>query len=123
MLYSQGHNNSFDNNLFKECFSLTCKTVLFLRFYGRIAENNNNHEASTLEAIKENASGLSRISGERIWTELKKILEGNFAGDLMEIIIDCGCSEHIGKNPFVSQNANQMSTIELIQFLRFTKST
>lgn len=29
------------------------------------------------------------------------MLEGNFAGDLMEIIIDCGLSEYIGKDSHI----------------------
>jgi len=31
----------------------------------------------TLEILKEEASGLEKISGERIWTELNKIMSGN----------------------------------------------
>lgn len=47
-------------------------------------------------AIKENASGLEKISGERIWMELKKILEGNYAGDIMIKILELGLSPYIG---------------------------
>lgn len=70
--------------------------ILVSRFYGRIAKEANKHEAGTLRAIRENASGLERISGERIWTELKKILEGNYAGNLMLTIIECGIAPYIG---------------------------
>jgi tRNA nucleotidyltransferase (CCA-adding enzyme) len=67
------------------------------RFYGRIAEQANCHEEKTLEAIKSNADGLLRISGERIWSELRKILEGNFAGDLMKVMLSVGIGPYIGK--------------------------
>jgi tRNA nucleotidyltransferase (CCA-adding enzyme) len=40
--------------------------------------------------------GLERISGERIWVELKKILMGKFAGDLMLTILECGLGKYIG---------------------------
>jgi tRNA nucleotidyltransferase (CCA-adding enzyme) len=67
------------------------------RFYGRIAERANCHEEKTLEAIKCNAEGLLRISGERIWSELRKILEGNSAGDLMKVMLSLGVGPCIGK--------------------------
>jgi len=67
------------------------------RFYGRIAQQAECHEEKTLEAIKANADGLLRISGERIWSELRKILEGNFAGDLMKVMLSLGIVPYIGK--------------------------
>jgi tRNA nucleotidyltransferase/poly(A) polymerase len=66
------------------------------RFYGRIAKETNCYDQETLDAIKANVSGLSRISGERIWSELKKILEGNYAGDLMQTMLKVGVAEFIG---------------------------
>lgn len=66
------------------------------RFYGRIALEPNKHEEGTLKAIRDNVNGLKNISGERIWVELKKILEGNFAGDLMLTMLDVGIGPHIG---------------------------
>lgn len=53
----------------------------------------------TLKAIRENSFGLKQISGERIWTELKKILEGNFAGDLLMTIIENDITPYIGMIP------------------------
>jgi tRNA nucleotidyltransferase (CCA-adding enzyme) len=66
------------------------------RFYGRIAKETNCYDQETLDAIKENVSGLSRISGERVWAELKKILEGNYAGDLIQTMLKVGVAEFIG---------------------------
>ncbi|KAJ8925634.1 hypothetical protein NQ315_009479 [Exocentrus adspersus] len=72
------------------------RILRYFRFYGRIAQEPNNHEVETLKAIKENASGLQNVSGERIWTELKKILEGNYAGDLMLTIVGNDIAPFIG---------------------------
>lgn len=70
----------------------------FYRFYGRIAENPNNHDEKILECIKNNVSGLQRISGERIWVELKKILSGNFAGDLLKTMLELDIGKYIGNH-------------------------
>lgn len=72
------------------------RILRYFRFYGRIAKEANQHEKSTLDVIKNNAEGLQKISGERIWTELKKILEGNFAGDLMITMMENNIGPYIG---------------------------
>lgn len=72
--------------------------VYLLRFYGRIAETPDCHDTDTLDAIRENVDGLSRVSGERIWMELSLILSGNFWGHLMETILKCGLGPQMGKN-------------------------
>ncbi|XP_018576883.1 CCA tRNA nucleotidyltransferase 1, mitochondrial isoform X2 [Anoplophora glabripennis] len=72
------------------------RILRYFRFYGRMAKGANNHDEATLKAIRENASGLECVSGERIWTELKKILEGNYAGDLMLTIVESGITPYIG---------------------------
>ncbi|KAK9886636.1 hypothetical protein WA026_017558 [Henosepilachna vigintioctopunctata] len=81
------------------------RILRYFRFYGRIAKESNKHEELTLKSIRDNADGLGNISGERIWTELKKILEGNYAGDLMVTIIECGIAQYIGLpvNPSVEE--------------------
>ncbi|XP_031327539.1 CCA tRNA nucleotidyltransferase 1, mitochondrial [Photinus pyralis] len=75
------------------------RILRYFRFYGRIAKVANAHENDTLNAIRNNVEGLEQISGERIWVELKQILEGNFAGDLMATIIEVGIAPYIGKSP------------------------
>ncbi|XP_066453053.1 CCA tRNA nucleotidyltransferase 1, mitochondrial [Eleutherodactylus coqui] len=72
------------------------RILRYLRFYGRIAEKSGNHSPSTLEAIRENAPGLGGISGERIWVELKKILEGNHINPLMQLIYQLGVAPYVG---------------------------
>lgn len=73
------------------------RILRYFRFYGRIATSADNHDPETLKTIANNAEGLQRISGERIWVELKKILQGNFAGELMKTILDCKIAPHIGE--------------------------
>lgn len=72
------------------------RILRYFRFYGRIAEKPNHHDKETIDAITENISGLEKISGERIWSELKKILKGNFALELMEEMLKCGIAKYIG---------------------------
>lgn len=72
------------------------RILRYFRFYGRIATQPNDHETETLNTIKENAEGLARISGERIWVELKKILMGNFACELVETMLNTGLGPYIG---------------------------
>lgn len=67
------------------------------RFYGRIAEGPNNFDEKTIDAINANIEGLQKISGERIWQELKKILQGNFRFDILAKMIECGARRYIGK--------------------------
>ncbi|CAG9860389.1 unnamed protein product [Phyllotreta striolata] len=72
------------------------RILRYFRFYGRICEDPNKHEPATLKSIRENAHGLANISGERIWMELKQILEGNFAGDLLITMLESGLTPYIG---------------------------
>ncbi|XP_055541912.1 CCA tRNA nucleotidyltransferase 1, mitochondrial isoform X2 [Wyeomyia smithii] len=81
------------------------RILRYFRFYGRIAERENNHDEETLRVIAKNSSGLSKISGERIWQEWKKIICGNFGCDLTVKMISCGLASYIGlpKEPRVDE--------------------
>lgn len=72
------------------------RIMRYFRFYGKIAEEPNNHDLKTLEIIKRNAEGLENISGERIWMELKKTLQGNFAGDLLKSMLSVNIGKYMG---------------------------
>ncbi|XP_076096550.1 CCA tRNA nucleotidyltransferase 1, mitochondrial-like [Mytilus galloprovincialis] len=72
------------------------RILRYFRFYGRISEKGNDHEESTLNAIKENASGMKIISGERIWMELKKILCGNHARDILPTMLQLDLAPYMG---------------------------
>lgn len=70
------------------------------RFFGKIANNPRKHDEATLTAIRNNASGLAKISGERIWSELSRILTGNFAYEIMKTMLDLGIAPYIGNEKF-----------------------
>ncbi|XP_017086855.2 CCA tRNA nucleotidyltransferase 1, mitochondrial [Drosophila bipectinata] len=72
------------------------RILRYFRFYGRIAKDSKSHDEATLQAVKDNAAGLARISGERIWAELQKIVVGNFGSDLLLEMNRCHLFEHIG---------------------------
>lgn len=72
------------------------RILRYLRFYGRVAVDPDDHESETLAAIKENGRGLAAISGERIWTELKKLVCGNHVADLLELIYDLELAQYLG---------------------------
>lgn len=72
------------------------RIMRYFRFYGRISEKPDNHDRHTLDVIKQNAEGLQGVSGERIWMELKKTLQGNFAGDLLKTMLKQDIGKYIG---------------------------
>nr|CAD7427858.1 unnamed protein product [Timema monikensis] len=76
------------------------------RFYGRIAQDPDKHEEKTLQSIQDNADGLKRISGERIWTELQQILEGNFACELVKTMLSLDLGPPIGVDVFTGLPEN-----------------
>ena len=58
----------------------------------------DGHDADTLAAIKETAEGLSGISVERVWTEMKKILVGRHAPHLINLMYQVGVAHYISKS-------------------------
>lgn len=62
------------------------RILRYFRFYGRLAVEPEAHEKETLDAIGSNREGLQQLSGERVWDELKKILIGNHAGAIFEVM-------------------------------------
>ena len=73
------------------------RILRYFRFYGKISVEANLHSQETIDTITRNVAGLKQISGERIWLELKKTLQGNFAGDLVLKLLECGdIAKYIG---------------------------
>ena len=72
------------------------RILRYFRFYGRIAKDVANHEKETLKAIENNKEGLAQISGERIWSEWKKILSGPMGGPLTLKMIELGLGPYMG---------------------------
>lgn len=72
------------------------RILRYFRFYGRLAVEPDAHEECALKAIKDNASGLSRISGERIWSELRRIVAGRHHRELTLLMLQLGVLQHAG---------------------------
>ncbi|XP_049434726.1 CCA tRNA nucleotidyltransferase 1, mitochondrial [Epinephelus fuscoguttatus] len=75
------------------------RILRYFRFYGRVASEPDNHEPETLASIRENSRGLAAISGERIWQELKKMVVGNHAAHLLELMYSLELAQYIGLPP------------------------
>lgn len=56
-----------------------------------------DHEPETLEAIRTHGRGLASVSGERIWVEVKKMMAGNHAAHLLELIYTLDLAQYIGE--------------------------
>ena len=87
------------------------RILRYFRFYGRIAKEPIADSPGVLEAITRNGEGLSKISGERIWMELQRIVVGNFGGHLLRKIMDCKLGPAIG----LPSNFNSEHCIELLE--------
>lgn len=77
------------------------RILRYFRFYGRIADDESAHETANLTAIRQNAHGLQGISGERIWTEIKKIVKGRHLVEILKVMVELGMFPYIGfpENP------------------------
>lgn len=69
------------------------RILRFFRFQGRMP--TLNWDKDTLAKIKQKASGLGQISGERVWSELGKILTGNHTIELLKKMDETGVAKHI----------------------------
>ena len=72
------------------------RILRYFRFSAKVSLDPTKHEPETQLAIKENIQGLTQISGERIWIELKQILTSEQAGPLLETMLELGIAPHIG---------------------------
>ena len=71
------------------------RILRYFRFYGRINEGVESHDAGTLEAIRKNAEGLKKISKERVWSEMQRILPGKLAPQLVQVMYQLGVALQI----------------------------
>ncbi|XP_025208224.1 CCA tRNA nucleotidyltransferase 1, mitochondrial [Melanaphis sacchari] len=72
------------------------RILRYFRFYSHLALGPNTHDENIIKAIRENGSGLKQISGERIWSELRKMLEGNLGPELIMTILSLELGPYIG---------------------------
>lgn len=68
----------------------------YFRFFARYGEGTN-HDQKTLQAIATNVDGLKGISGERIWSEMKRILPLPNSRLVVPIMVnDVAIAPHLG---------------------------
>ena len=70
------------------------RVLRFFRFAGRMG--NVPNDTVTREALKENASGLEQVSGERVWAEMSKMLTGDNVAEVFEAMQSLGVLHHAG---------------------------
>ena len=71
------------------------RILRYFRFYGRIANDPDNHDEKITVSIKQNADGLSKLTGARIWMELKQIVVGNYAPEILSKMLQCGLAPYL----------------------------
>jgi len=70
------------------------RILRYFRFQGRLSTPSWNEE--TLQAITSNVNGLQKISAERIWQEMSKVLSGQNVADVLNHMTKTGVSKVIG---------------------------
>ena len=70
------------------------RILRYFRFQGRLATPTWDKE--TLQAVTDNATGLSKISVERVWMEVSKILSGSNVAGIVQQMTKTGVSKTIG---------------------------
>ncbi len=83
------------------------RILRYFRFQSRLEDPNWDN--STLGAIKDNVGGLSKISPERIWSEVKKLLTGRNAEESLKWMGKTGVANSIG---LPVANAGQIARLE-----------
>tara|TARA_R110000822_G_scaffold147309_1_gene286316 strand:+ start:26 stop:1798 length:1773 start_codon:yes stop_codon:yes gene_type:complete len=70
------------------------RILRYFRFQGRLS--TPTWDKDTLKAISSNTSGLQKISAERIWQEMSKVLAGNNVANILDHMTKTGVSKVIG---------------------------
>ena len=70
------------------------RALRYFRFQGRL--DNPKFDEDTLNAITANKDGLKKLSVERVWNEVSKILGGNNVKEVLTAMNNTGVSEAIG---------------------------
>jgi poly(A) polymerase/tRNA nucleotidyltransferase (CCA-adding enzyme) len=64
------------------------RVLRFFRFHARYG--HGTPDAVALAAIRDGGGGLARLSAERVWSELKRILTGPHPAGTVALMQDCG---------------------------------
>lgn len=74
------------------------RILRYFRFAGRFARTIENEDQ--MAAIRKHVEGLRRVSRERVWQEVSKILLHPAAAEVYEAMASCGVLEHSDLPPF-----------------------
>ena len=91
------------------------RILRYFRFQGRLSTPSWNDD--TLKAISSNTSGLAKVSAERIWQEMSKVLAGNNVANVLDHMTKTGVSKVIGlsTNNLTKVQDNRSPIIALAQ--------
>ncbi|XP_015782981.1 CCA tRNA nucleotidyltransferase 1, mitochondrial [Tetranychus urticae] len=70
------------------------RIMRYFRFYSRFG--HQDHEKETVKALADNIDGLSSISGERIWSEMKKTLVQRNCDKVIPLLFDINVASYMG---------------------------
>ena len=70
------------------------RILRYFRFQGRLS--TPTWDKDTLKAISSNVKGLQKISAERVWQEMSKVLSGNNVASILDYMSKTGVSKVIG---------------------------
>jgi len=70
------------------------RILRYFRFQGRLS--TPTWDKDTLKAISSNSEGLKKISAERVWQEMGKVLSGNNVANILDYMAKTGVSKVIG---------------------------
>lgn len=87
------------------------RILRWFRFRGRF-ESNFTHDPQAHEAVCEHAPGLARISRERVWSEIQKILVGPLNVRMMEDMHRMKVTPHVNL-PFFLLTRNSAEALKL----------
>lgn len=85
------------------------RILRYFRFLGR--QSNPTRDKDDLEKIKQTSVGLEKISGERIWAELSKIITGNNVANILNQMKDSDVLQKIGIDDFDFVAAEKTSSL------------
>ena len=94
------------------------RILRFFRFHQKL--NSHTIDCESILAMSRNVEGLKKISGERIWMEMSKILIGGNLTDTIELMDEVGVFEIIGLPGFgitVNERARTELTLNPITVL------
>ena len=74
------------------------RILRWLRFHIRIV-GNQSLDADTCGAVRRNAHGLARISRERVWSEVSKMICFKDSHAVIQAMYDLGIAEHVDLPP------------------------